>query len=48
VLDDGFAERDLSIARHDNFVVAANAENSCGADEAGSGALGGVIRGGSY
>src|SRR6266446_10856520 len=46
VLDDGFAERDLPVARHDDFVVAADAEDGGGADEAGSGVFGGVIRGG--
>jgi len=48
VLDDGFTERDLAVSGHDDFVVAANAEDGGGADEAGGGAFGGVIRGDSY
>src|SRR5260221_250653 len=48
VLDDGFTERDLSVASHDNLVVAADAEHRSGADEAGSANFGGVVRGGSY
>src|ERR1039457_2911437 len=39
VLDDGFPERDLSVASHDNLVVAADAEDGGGADSAGSGCV---------
>src|ERR1700676_1846622 len=48
MLNAGFTEGDLSAARHDDFVVAANAEDGGGTDEAGGGSFGGVIRGGSY
>src|SRR5260370_9789471 len=46
VPDDRFTERDLSIARHDDFVIAANAEDSGGADSAAGGGVGGVAPGG--
>jgi len=36
VLDDGFAERDLSVAGHNNLVVAAHAEDGGRADAAES------------
>ncbi len=48
VLDDGFTERDLAVAGHDNLVVAADAEDGGGADSAGSGSFGGAFRGCSY
>ena len=41
VLDDGFAERDLAVAGHDDFVVAADAEDGGRADAAGLGGLDG-------
>ena len=40
MLDDGFAERDLTVAGHDNLVVAADAEDGGGADQAASGGFG--------
>jgi hypothetical protein len=40
VLDYGFAKRDLAVSGHDDFVVAADAEDGGGADEAGRGGSG--------
>src|ERR1019366_3762496 len=48
MLDDGFTERDLSVASHDHLVVAANAEDGGGADQAGSGGFGGIFGGPGY
>src|SRR5260370_3614772 len=45
VLDDGFAERDLTVASHDNLVVAADAEDGGGANAAASGDFGGAFSG---
>jgi hypothetical protein len=35
MLDNRFAERDLAVPGHDNFVVAADAQDGGGADETG-------------
>jgi hypothetical protein len=48
VLDDGFTERDLSVASHDDFVVAADAEDGGGADEAASRGGGDAFSGRGY
>src|ERR1017187_11029792 len=39
VFDDGFTERDLSVAGHDYLVIAADAEDGGGADSAGNGSF---------
>ena len=48
VLDDGLPERDLSVAGHDDFVVAADAEDGGGADEAASRGGGDAFSGRGY
>ena len=48
VLDDGFAECNLSVSGHDHLVVAADAEDGGGADSAGGRSLGSASGGRGY